>query len=120
MPILDADGKMVGDRMDNLIHASASIEEAEREIKLWFKPDDIPPGMRAFATVDTAEHFYFKGDRVLKEYEAGSLCVLAPGDVAWESDVRVLQAFHEGAPARDTLQAVVAKYLLNRRIALSW
>jgi nucleoside-diphosphate kinase len=120
VPIFDADGKMVGDRMDNLIHASASIEEAEREIKLWFKPDDIPPGMRAFATVDTTEHFYFKSNQVLKEYEAGSLCVLAPGDVAWESDVRVLQAFHEGAPARDTLQAVVAKYLLNRRIAMSW
>ncbi len=26
---------------ENIIHASASPEEAEREIKLWFKPDDI-------------------------------------------------------------------------------
>jgi len=26
---------------ENVIHASANIEEAEREIKLWFEPDDI-------------------------------------------------------------------------------
>ena len=26
---------------ENVIHASASEEEAEREIKLWFEPDDI-------------------------------------------------------------------------------
>jgi nucleoside-diphosphate kinase len=120
VPIVNEEGKIVGDRMDNLIHASASIDEAEREIKLWFKPDDIPPGMRAFATVDTKDHFYYKDGKVLKEYEAGSLCVLAPGDVVWESDLNVLQAFHRGAPAPVPLQSVVAKYLLNRRIALTW
>ena len=26
---------------ENVIHASSSAEEAEREIKLWFKPDEI-------------------------------------------------------------------------------
>ena len=26
---------------ENVIHASATLEEAEREIKLWFKPDDV-------------------------------------------------------------------------------
>ena len=26
---------------ENVIHASSSSDEAEREIKLWFKPDDI-------------------------------------------------------------------------------
>ena len=26
---------------ENVIHASASVEEAEREIKLWFEPDEI-------------------------------------------------------------------------------
>ena len=26
---------------ENVIHASATLEEAEREIKLWFQPDDI-------------------------------------------------------------------------------
>ena len=26
---------------ENVIHASTNMEEAEREIKLWFEPDDI-------------------------------------------------------------------------------
>ena len=26
---------------ENVLHASASVEEAEREIKLWFEPDEI-------------------------------------------------------------------------------
>lgn len=30
-----------GRSIQTLVHASASIEEAEREIKLWFKPEDI-------------------------------------------------------------------------------
>ena len=39
-------------RMDNLIHASANDSDAEREIKLWFKPNDIPPFMHAYTTGD--------------------------------------------------------------------
>ncbi len=45
VPVKDAAGNVVGERMDNLIHASATPPEAEREIKLWFKPNDIPPLM---------------------------------------------------------------------------
>lgn len=120
VPIVNEEGKIVGDRMDNLIHASASSDEAEREIKLWFRPDDIPPGTRAFPSVETEAHFYYKENSVLTGYEAGSLCVLAPGDVAWKSDLEVLQACHRGVPAATSLSSVVAKYLLNRRIALSW
>jgi nucleoside-diphosphate kinase len=26
---------------ENVIHASSSTEDAEREIKLWFKPEEI-------------------------------------------------------------------------------
>jgi len=26
---------------ENVIHASANLEDAEREIKLWFRPDEI-------------------------------------------------------------------------------
>ena len=43
VPLKDTDGKIIGERMDNLIHASATNDDAEREIKLWFKPTDIPP-----------------------------------------------------------------------------
>ena len=41
VPVKDAAGNVVGQRMDNLIHASANAADAEREIKLWFKPNDI-------------------------------------------------------------------------------
>ena len=37
----DAEGNDIGERMDNLIHASAANDEAEREIKLWFRPGDF-------------------------------------------------------------------------------
>ena len=43
-------GAIVGDRMDNLVHASASDAEAEREINFWFRPNDIMPYVRAYAT----------------------------------------------------------------------
>ena len=49
-PIKDANGVVIDQRMDNLIHASATDEEAQREIKLWFKPHDIPPAMHCYAT----------------------------------------------------------------------
>jgi len=29
--------------MENVLHASASLADAEREIRLWFKPDDLLP-----------------------------------------------------------------------------
>ncbi len=116
VPILDETGRMVGDRMDNLVHASATVEEAEREVKLWFKPADIPPAMRAFPTTRSTEHFYFKNGALLKSYEPGSICVLAPGDAVWESDIEALDAIDNGQPAKQSLESVVAKYLLNRRL----
>jgi nucleoside-diphosphate kinase len=113
VPIKNAQGEEIGNRLDNLIHASATREEAEHEIKLWFKPNDISPFMRAYATQQSAEHFYYQNDRLLTEYEPGSVCLLAPGDVAWESDLQALHAIHRGLPAPCSLRTVVAKYLSN-------
>ena len=49
IPLYDEKGKFVGDRSDNLIHASANPEDAERELKLWFLPtDQISPSVRIF------------------------------------------------------------------------
>ena len=42
VPVKDAKGNIIDDRIDNLIHASATTAEAEREIKLWFVPHDFP------------------------------------------------------------------------------
>lgn len=113
VPLKDADGQVIGQRMDNLIHASASREEAEREIKLWFKPGDIPPLMRAYVTKCSEEFFYYKDNSLSTTYVPGSVCLLAPGDAAWESDLDALHLIHRGQPAPCSLQAVVAKYLTN-------
>ncbi len=113
VPLKDADGKVIGERIDNLIHASASPEEAEREIKLWFKPNDIPPLMRAYPTEVSDSYYYFKDNRLYTNYEPGSMCFLVPGDVVWSSDLDTLHKLQKGLSAPTSLQAVVAKYLIN-------
>jgi len=109
----DEGGREIGERMDNLIHASATDEEAEREIKLWFKPNEVPPCMRSYPTGRSEEPYYFKDDRLLPKYQPGSVCVVTPGDVMWESDLEALRLIQQGNKARCSLRTVVAKYLLN-------
>jgi nucleoside-diphosphate kinase len=113
VPLKDADGKIIGDRMDNLIHASATDSEAEREIKLWFRPVDIPPSMRAYPTVINEEHYYFKDNKLYMTHEPGSVCLLAPGDIVWKTDMDTIRMIHQGVSADFTLEAVAAKYLIN-------
>ncbi len=114
IPLHDARGNVIGDRMDNLIHASATDSEAEREIKLWFKPNAIPPLMRPYDTKKCQDHYYFKDNNLYMEEEPGSICFIDPGHVAWKSDLAVLRLIHSGKPAPCSLQAVVAKYLINQ------
>jgi nucleoside-diphosphate kinase len=113
VPLKDADGHIIGDRMDNLIHASATDSDAEREIKLWFRPVDIPPSMRAYPTEINEEHYYFKDNRLYMTHEPGSACLLAPGDIVWKTDLDVIRMLHQGVPAPYALEAVAAKYLIN-------
>jgi nucleoside-diphosphate kinase len=115
VPIMNAEGKQVGERMDNLIHASATPGEAEREIKLWFKPEDIPPSMRSYETERCEEIYFLKDSRLLMQHESGSFCFLAQGNVAWKSDLDILRMLKEGKQAPDTLESVVAKYLINAK-----
>ncbi len=115
VPLTNAEGEVIGERMDNLVHTSASREEAEREIKLWFKPTDFPPLMRLFAIQQSKGHFYYKDDNLFTTYTPGSVCLLAPDDVVWESDLNALHLIHQGLPAPCSLHRVVAKYLLNER-----
>ncbi len=113
VPLHDESGKAVSRRIDNLIHASATVEEAEREIKLWFKPNDIPPPMRSYPVELSDDHFYLKDDVLLADYESGSTCLLAPGDTAWSSDLETLRSISEGGTAPCPLRTVVAKYMIN-------
>jgi nucleoside-diphosphate kinase len=115
VPVKDAAGNMVGERMDNLVHASASNDEAEREIKLWFKPNDIMPYMHAYATVACDTHYYFREGELFTRHQPGSTCLLAPGDTAWQSDLEALGRLDRGEPAACTLDAIAAKYLINEK-----
>jgi nucleoside-diphosphate kinase len=114
VPIKDENGNTIDNRMDNLVHASATHADAEREIKLWFLPHDIPPLMRAYPTGVCQTHYYYKEGQLYDTYEPGSLFLLAPGDVAWKTDLDILQSCARNEPAKDRLNTVVAKYLINR------
>jgi nucleoside-diphosphate kinase len=114
IPIQDETGKVIGERMDNLIHASANAADAEREIKLWFKPNDIPPLMRVYPTEVSGEHYYIKDNKLYTTHEPDSVSLVAPGDVVWKSDIETLRSLYRGMPASFTLETVAAKYLINK------
>jgi nucleoside-diphosphate kinase len=113
VPVKDAEGRQIGERMDNLVHASATPEEAEREIKLWFQPNDIVPSMRPYPTERCDEHYYLQDGKISTTLEPGSRCLLAPGNLAWRSDLEALRLLARGEPAPCSVDAVVAKYLIN-------
>jgi nucleoside-diphosphate kinase len=113
VPLKDESGKVIGERMDNLIHASATDPEAEREIKLWFTPSDTPPSMRAYPTEVNEDHYYFKDGKLFAEHKPGSVCIIAPGEVVWKSDIESLRTIRQGKEAAASLESVAAKYLIN-------
>lgn len=115
VPIKDAAGNVVGERMDNLIHASANDSDAEREIKLWFKPNDIPPFMHAYPTEASKEYYYMKDHKLSMKEEPGSLCFIVPGETVWKSDLETLRLLQQGSSAPCTLETVVAKYFINEK-----
>jgi len=114
VPIKDEKQQVIGERLENLIHASANPADADREIKLWFKPCDIPPSMRIYPTVVCEEHYYLRDGKLCDTYEPGSLCVFVPGDVVWQSDLEMLRAYKQDPSDTAKLDTVTAKYFINR------
>jgi nucleoside-diphosphate kinase len=114
IPVKDTSGKIIGDRMDNLIHASANPGDAEREIKLWFTPTDVPPLMHNWETEDADAFYWFKDGKLLTAQAPESVCLVAPGDIVWKSDLEALRKIISGAQVAVSLNSVAAKYLLNR------
>jgi nucleoside-diphosphate kinase len=112
--IKDANGNIIGSRMDNLIHTSATTQDAEREIKLWFLPHDMPPLMQAYPTETCHTHYYYKDGRLFDTYERDSMFLLAPGDLVWKTDLEILQSCDANGCTKGRLSTVVAKYLINR------
>ncbi|MCD6570098.1 MAG: nucleoside-diphosphate kinase [Deltaproteobacteria bacterium] len=113
IPVEDTSGKVIGYRSDNLIHASASVIDAEREIKLWFMPTDIPPFMRDYPVEVCEEHYYLSDNKICTTHELDSVCLFAPGDLIWESDIEAIRLHLQGLQASCSINAVVAKYLIN-------
>jgi nucleoside-diphosphate kinase len=113
VPLRDAAGQVIGERFDNLVHVSANAADTEREIKLWFRPTDIMPYMRAYPTERCEGHYYYHEGQLRADFVPGSNCLLAPGELGWQSDLAVLRAAARGEPADGSLEAVVAKYLIN-------
>lgn len=113
VPIYDESGKMIGDRIENLVHASATQEEAEREIKLWFRPADIPPFMHTYPTGISEENYYIKGGRLHTTRKPGSICLVSKGDTAWKSDLKALALISKDRKSTVTIEAVTSKYLIN-------
>jgi nucleoside-diphosphate kinase len=113
VPVRDKTGNIVGERVDNLIHASANKEDAEREIKLWFRPTDIPPHMRDYETEVCGAHYYYNDNGLTTTYTPGGIGFLSPGDLAWKSDLDSLRAHLKGEKALCSVNAVAAKYLIN-------
>ena len=111
--IKDASGNLIGDKIDNLIHASANQTDAEREIKLWFKPSDIPPLMRIFPTIVNKQHFYYKNKELYTTYEPGSICIVAPSDIVWASDIEALNHHYLKNYSPVSIESIVAKYRIN-------
>ena len=114
IPLYDEKEKFIGERSDNLIHASANPADAEREIKLWFLPTDIPPIVRSLPTETSKEYFYYKNHAISSTHTPGSFCFIAPGDIVWKSDIKVLRQLIKGKKQDYSTNAVIAKYLINR------
>ncbi|MHC4423172.1 MAG: hypothetical protein ACYSWR_00680, partial [Planctomycetota bacterium] len=59
-------------------------------------------------------HYYYKDGQLYGTYEPQSLFLLSPGDVAWKTDLDILQSYARNEAARGRLNTVVAKYLINK------
>lgn len=106
--------------IDNAVHASGDPNEAEREIKLWFEPGDFPSQHRLFPYIESKEHFYYvkdtssqEGFRILSNYSEGDKCLIAPGDLVWETDYRDIMTFRESRGSSQPINATIAKYTLK-------
>jgi nucleoside-diphosphate kinase len=113
VPVKGPDGAVIGERMDNLVHASANDAEAEREVKLWFRPSDLMPYMHAYATVECDQHYYYCGGKITTEYVKPGICLFGPGETIWASDLEAVRQHLAGQPAAVSSDGIVAKYLIN-------
>jgi len=69
--------------------------------------------MRAYPIEINQAHYYFKAGSLYLTHEPASICLLAPGDIAWKTDVDTLRLLEKGLQTGGSLGSVAAKYLIN-------
>jgi hypothetical protein len=69
--------------------------------------------MHPYPTEVSRDHYYFKDNKLYGTYEPDSVGFIAPGDVAWKSDLDTLRLLNQGSTAPCSFASVVAKYLIN-------
>lgn len=100
----------------NIAHASTEGCQ-ERELKLWFKPSDFSHEAyrRPLGYTISKRHYYLTQDRQISQsYSPGSLCLVAPGDMAWQSDLDIIEAhIDKQDPSNSDLPTATSKYELE-------
>jgi hypothetical protein len=70
--------------------------------------------MRIYPTDVCQEHYYLRNGKLCDNYEPDSVCLFAPGDVVWRSDLQMLHLYKQDTSDNSNLDAVAAKYFINR------
>ena len=98
---------------ENLVHASASREDARSEIELWFQPQEIPKPMRMFPEVES-EHYFFVSDdlKIFTEPKPRTKCIVSPGDPVWKTDYEALAGGTGNKPDERAIRRAAAKYII--------
>ena len=88
---------------------AAALEEWERHLA---DERAVSPHTRRAYLDDVGRFLAFLG-----RFTGSDASKIAPGDVAWKSDIEILNACVGQAKPQAPLRSVVAKYVLNDRIA---
>ncbi len=111
--VYESEGGAADTLFENLVHASASREDARSEIELWFQPREIPKPMRIFPEVES-EHYFFVSDdlKIFTEPKPKTKCIVSPGDPVWKTDYEALTGGAENKPDERAIRRAVAKYII--------
>ena len=101
--------------MDNLIHASATPQRPSARSNCGSNPTTSRPSCRSTPRRSCDSLYYFNDGKLSTEYVPGGVCLLAPGDIAWSSDLEALRLMGGGAAGPLHLGTVAAKYLINEQ-----
>jgi hypothetical protein len=72
--------------------------------------------MRPYEIAESGEDYYYHEGALHLTREPGRTCILAPGDIAWQSDLDALGLIAAGKPAALPVESIAAKYLVNRKV----